>query len=104
MHNLVKVMGETKVVAKARARGRQASNNELWVIIAQIRNFLSATFLKYQSLCLINRLGYLEDIAKAAADVGSEQEEGPPGPLPGPHQRTMPVQGCSQTILINNYI
>ena len=67
MHNLVKVMGETKVAAKARARGRQASDNELGVIIAQIRKYLSSTFVKAQSLCLINRLGYLGDGAKAAA-------------------------------------
>ena len=67
MHMLVKVLGETKIAAKARASGRQPSDNELGVIIAQIRKYLSSTFVKAQSLCLINRLGYLGQGAKAAA-------------------------------------
>ena len=41
--------------------------SELGVIIAQIRKFLSTAFIKANSLCLINRLGYLGDGAKAAA-------------------------------------
>ena len=31
MHSLIKVLGETKLAAKARARGRQASDNSLSV-------------------------------------------------------------------------
>ena len=45
---------------------RQASDNELGVILSQIRKFLSSTFVKAQSLCLINRLGYLGDGSNAA--------------------------------------
>ena len=56
LHALVKVMGETKVAARARERGRQASDNELGLVICQIRKYLSTAFVRAQSLCLINRL------------------------------------------------
>ena len=36
MHALIKVLGETKVATRARARGRQASDNELGVVISQL--------------------------------------------------------------------
>ena len=67
MHSLIKVMGETKVAAQARARGRPASDNELGVVIAQIRKFLSTAFIRAQSLCLLNRLCFLGKGAKEAA-------------------------------------
>ena len=67
LHALVKVMGETKVAAKARERGRQASDNELGLVISQIRKYLSTAFVRAQSLCLINRLCFLGEGAKAAA-------------------------------------
>jgi hypothetical protein len=67
MHALIKVLGETKVTARARARGRQASDNELGVVISQIRKYLSASFIRPQSLCLLNRLFFLGEGAKAAA-------------------------------------
>ena len=38
---MVKVMGENKVAAQARATGREASENELGVIISQIKKHLS---------------------------------------------------------------
>ena len=59
MHALIKVLGETKVAARARARGRQASDNELGVVISQIRKYLSTSFIRAQSLCLLNRLCFL---------------------------------------------
>ena len=56
LHALVKVMGETKVAARAKARGRQASDNGLGVVIAQTRKFLSTAFVRSQSLCILNRI------------------------------------------------
>ena len=67
MLSLIKVLGETKVAARARARGRQSSDNELGVVIAQIRKYLSTAFVRAQGLCLINRLCFLGEGAKAAA-------------------------------------
>ena len=50
MHSLIKVLGETKVAARARARGRQSCDNELGVVIAQIRKYLSTAFVRAQGL------------------------------------------------------
>ena len=66
-HALIKVLRETKVAAQARARGRPASDNELGVVISQIRKFLSTAFIRAQSLCLLNRLCFLGKGAKEAA-------------------------------------
>ena len=57
------VMGETKVATRARERGRQASDNELGVVISHIRKYMSTAFVRAQSLCLIN----IGEGAKAAA-------------------------------------
>ena len=67
LHSMVKVLGETKVAVQARATGREASDNELGIIISQIRKYLSTAFVRAQSLCLINRLAHLGEGAKAAA-------------------------------------
>ena len=67
MHSLIKVMGETKVAAQARERGRPASDNELGVVISQLRKFLSTAFIRAQGLCLLNRLCFLGKGAKEAA-------------------------------------
>ena len=67
MHSTIKVMWETKVAAQARDRGRPASDNELGVVISQIRKFLSTAFVRAQSLCLLNRLRFLGKGAKEAA-------------------------------------
>ena len=78
LHSLVKVLGETKLAGRARAMGREGSDNELGVIIGQIRKFLSAAFIRAQSLCLLNRLGFLGEGAKAAAgrrDLAKSLEE-----------------------------
>ena len=58
--------------------GREGSDNELGVIIGQIRKFLSASFIRAQNLCLLNRLGFLGEGAKAAAgrrDLAKRLEE-----------------------------
>ena len=67
LHELVKVMGETKLAAKARSLGRECSENEYGLIISQIRRYLSTAFVRAQSMCLLNRLCYLGDGAQAAA-------------------------------------
>ena len=67
LHSLVKVLGETKVAAWARERGRPASDNELGVVISQIRRCLSTAFIRAQGLCLLNRLCFLGKGAKEAA-------------------------------------
>ena len=67
LHQLVKVLGENKAAKQARDTGREASENELGIIISQIRKYLSTAFIRAQSLCLMNRLAHLGDGAKAAA-------------------------------------
>ena len=59
LHSLVKVLAETMLPAKAKSLGRQVSEKELGVIVNQIRRYLSTSFIRAQSLCLINRLSYL---------------------------------------------
>ena len=79
LHSLVKVLAETKLAAKARALGRQMSDKELGVIVNQVRKYLSTSFIRAQSLCLINRLSYLGEGAQAAAGrriVARQLEEG----------------------------
>ena len=59
--------------SQARALGRQG------VIVNQIRKYLSNSFVRAQSLCLINRLSYLGEGAQAAAGrriVARQLEEG----------------------------
>ena len=59
LHNLVKTLAESKVARQARSKGREASDNELGVVVAQVRKYLSTSFIRAQSLCLQNRLAYL---------------------------------------------
>ena len=70
LHSLVKTLAESQVAAKARSMGREASDNELGVVISQVRKYLSTSFIRAQSLCLLNRLGFLGEGAKAAAQQG----------------------------------
>jgi hypothetical protein len=59
--------------------GRQMSDKELGVIMNQVRKYLSTSFIRGQSLCLINRLSYLDEGAQAAARwriVARQLEEG----------------------------
>ena len=67
IHSLVKVIGDSKAASRARARGRQTSDRELGAIIAQTRRYLSVAFIRAQGLCLLNRLGFLGEGARAAA-------------------------------------
>ena len=79
LHSLVKVLAETKLAAKAGSLGRQMSEKELGVIVNQVRRYLSTSFIRAQSLCLINRLIYLGEGAQAAAGrrvLAKQLEEG----------------------------
>ena len=73
---LVKVLAKSKAAAVTRGRGAEASDRELGIITSQIRLYLSTSFVRAQSLCLINRLANLGDGAKAAAgqEVGGGEE------------------------------
>ena len=79
MHTLVQTLADSKVLAKARALGREVSDKELGIVISQIRKFLSTSFIRAQSLCLINRLSFLGEGAQAAAgrrSLAARLEEG----------------------------
>ena len=58
---------------------RKISYKELGIIVTQVGNFLATSFIRAQSLCLINRLSYLGEGAQAAAGrriVARQLEEG----------------------------
>jgi hypothetical protein len=96
MHSLVKVIAETKVANKARALGRDLSDKELGIVVSQVRKYLSISFIRAQSLCLLNSLCFLGEGAVAAAgrrdpQVGGGQKKGQASQLHGPHQRPWPI-------------
>jgi hypothetical protein len=79
LHSLVKTIADTKVAARARALGREVSDKELGIVVTQVRKYLSVAFVRAQSLCLVNRLGFLGEGAKAAAgrrELAKKLEEG----------------------------
>ena len=61
MHSLAKTLSESQVAHQARSRGREASDKDLCVVVATP----STSFIRAQSLYLINRLGFLGEGAKA---------------------------------------
>ena len=68
LHALVKIIGESHVAAKGRARGWDGGEGELGQVIGQLRRRLSCTFVRSQALCLLARLGQLGPGARVAAD------------------------------------
>ena len=46
---------------------KEAYEHELGLFISQNRKYLSTAFVRAQSLCLLNRLCFLGEVAKAAA-------------------------------------
>ena len=60
-------MAEARVEAKARSRGRPASEHELGVVIGDIRRSQSLAFVRAQALCLRARLSQLGEGAREAA-------------------------------------
>ena len=100
LHSLVKTIANVKVAAKARALGREISDKELRIVFAQVRNYLSVTFIRTQSLCLLNRLGFHGDGAKAATgrrDLAKRLEEGKRRERQARYLAHVRVQGLSHT-------
>ena len=56
LHSLIQNLAESTVNAMGLRRGRQASEEELGVVVGQIRRSLSTTFKRAQAQCLISRL------------------------------------------------
>ena len=67
LHNLISIVGNSLVAAKARARGWDGGEGELGQAISQIRRRLSCTFVRSQALCLLSRIGQLGPGARLAA-------------------------------------
>ena len=67
LHDLVRTLAEARVEAKARSRGRPASDHELGTVVGDIRRSLSLAFVRAQALCLRSRLSQLGEGARAAA-------------------------------------
>ena len=68
LHELVRNLAECRVAGRMRARGQEASDWELGQVMGQIRRALSLDAVRAQSLCLLDRLCYLEEGAHTAAD------------------------------------
>ena len=56
LHDLVQKLAESRVGAMGLRRGREGSEEELGIIVGQIRRSLSTTFVRAQSQCLLSRL------------------------------------------------
>jgi hypothetical protein len=77
LHSLVKTISDVKVAAKARALGREISYKELGIVVAQVLKYLSVTFIRTQSLFLLNRLCFFRVGARAAAGRRDLAKTGP---------------------------
>ena len=79
LHSLVRTLAKSKAAARSGARGWQGSDQELGLIMGEIRRALSLDFVRAQALCLLTRLTYLGDGAGAATrrreQVALEEEE-----------------------------
>ena len=65
LHNLVQKLAESKVGAMGLRSGREATDEEVGIVVGQLRRSLSTTFVRAQAQCLISRLqcigkGYTE--------------------------------------------
>ena len=67
LHSLIKMMGETRVLKRARAQGRPASDRELGAVIGQIRRVLSVTCIRSQGTCLLSRVRNMGEGTRSAA-------------------------------------
>ena len=72
LHTLVKIIGESSVAARGRARGWEGGEGELGLVLGQTRRRLSCSFVRAQALCLLARLGQLGPGARMAADRRKE--------------------------------
>ena len=79
------------MATKKRSMGREASDKELGIIISQFRKYLFTSFVRSQSLCLLNRLEFLVRRKQQEGDTwpaGGGEKKGEAGTLPGPHPWT----------------
>ena len=79
LHTLVQKLAESKVASMGLRRGREGCEEELGIVVGQIRRSLSTTFVRAQSQCLLSRLncvghGYTE-AAKRRKWVAVEEEK-----------------------------
>ena len=78
LHSLVRTLAECRVAARERARGHEASDWELVMVMGQIRRALSLDFVRAQGLCLLSRLCHVGEGARAAVarrqQAGREEE------------------------------
>ena len=56
LHSLVRTLAKSKAAARSGARGWQGSDQELGLIMGEIRRALSLDFVRAQALCLLTRL------------------------------------------------
>ena len=56
LHTLVQRLAESKVAAMGLRSGREGTEEELGIVVGQIRRSLSTTFVRAQSQCLLSRL------------------------------------------------
>ena len=54
-------------------KGREISDKELRSVVAQVRKYLSVTFIRAQSLCLLNSLGFLGERRRQLQGGGTWQ-------------------------------
>ena len=67
LHSLVRTLAKSKAAARSGARGWQGSDQELGLIMGEIRRALSLDFVRAQALCLLTRLTNPGDGADCAA-------------------------------------
>ena len=71
LHNLVQTISESRLAAIGLSRGRPGSEQELAVIIGQVRRRLSVAAVRANATCLLNRLNLVgEGSGQAAGGVG----------------------------------
>ena len=75
MHSLVRTLAKSKAAARSGARGWQGSDQELGLIMGEIRRALSLDFVRAQALCLLTRLTYLRDGAARRRGLAAQDEE-----------------------------
>ena len=66
-HQLLKVCAESRVAAMGRAQGWEAGPNMLGKVMGEVRRAMSVTVVRAQALCLLSRITFLREGARAAA-------------------------------------
>ena len=68
LHNLLRTIALSRLSAIGLARGRPGSEEELAVIVGQVRRRLSVAAIRANSTCLLSRLSLIGEEARRAAD------------------------------------